>query len=251
MNNEIDSLRRALEAETERCLELQRRLDRANQSFADFVCSAAHDMREYLRQVDSFSQLIAESYNGDLESDTGVYLRHLRQGVTDLQSLFGGMVDYWSMGVGSPQRSPIDMEGLVNHALLHSEQQISDRNALVTHDSLPVVMGDFQVLTKVLHHLIRNGIEYSGAAVPRVHISSNKKGTEWVFSVTDNGPGIDPEFQDRLFHVFKRLHGKEYPGNGLGLAFCKKSIEWMGGRVWLETTPGAGSTFCFSVAAAE
>ncbi|MEO8662189.1 MAG: ATP-binding protein [Bryobacteraceae bacterium] len=242
MNNEI---------ETERCVELQRQLDRANQSFADFVCRAAHDMRECLRQVDSFSQLMAESFSGDLESENGVYLRQIRQGVIDLQSLLTGMVDYWSTGMDRPQTSPVDMEGIVSQALLYCEHQISDRNAIVTHDPLPIVTGDFEVLTRVLHHLIRNGIEYSGAAVPRIHVSSQKVGSEWVFSVTDNGPGIEPEFHGHLFHAFKRLHGKEYPGNGLGLAFCKKTIEWMGGRMWLEIPRGAGSTFCFTVAAVE
>ena len=111
--------------------------------------------------------------------------------------------------------------------------------------------GDFEILTKVLRHLIRNAIEYCGTPPPRVHISSRRVDLDWVFSVEDNGPGIDPAFQDRIFGVFKRLHGKEHPGNGLGLAFCKKAIEWHGGRMWVESTPGAGSTFYFTLPAAE
>ena len=101
--------------------------------------------------------------------------------------------------------------------------------------------------TKVLRHLIGNAIEYCEAPSPRVHLSSRRVDLDCVFSVGDNGPGIEPVFQSRIFQVFKRLHGKEHPGNGLGLAFCKKAIEWHGGRMWLESTPGAGSTFCFSL----
>jgi signal transduction histidine kinase len=115
---------------------------------------------------------------------------------------------------------------------------------------LPQVWGDFEILTKVLHHLIRNAIEYCGTS-PHVHVSSRRVDLDWVFSVQDNGPGIDSGFQDRIFGVFKRLHGKEHPGNGLGLALCKKAIEWHGGRMWMESTPGAGSTFYFTLPLAD
>jgi signal transduction histidine kinase len=108
-------------------------------------------------------------------------------------------------------------------------------------------MGDFETLTKVLRHLIGNAIEYCDTPSPRVHISSRQVDHEWVISVADNGPGIDPAFQGRLFGAFKRLHGKEYPGNGLGLAFCKKVIELQSGRMWMESTPGAGSTLYFTL----
>jgi signal transduction histidine kinase len=114
---------------------------------------------------------------------------------------------------------------------------------------LPAVTGDFEILTKVLRHLIGNAIAFCGAASPRVHISSRRVDRDWVFSVADNGPGVEPAFQGRIFEAFRRLHGKDYPGNGLGLAFCKKAIEGHGGRMWVESTPGAGSTFYFTMAA--
>jgi signal transduction histidine kinase len=113
------------------------------------------------------------------------------------------------------------------------------------------VSGDFDVLSKVLHHLIRNAIEYCDAPVPHVHLTSRREEREWVFSVQDNGPGIDREFQERIFGAFKRLHGKEHPGNGLGLAFCRKAVERSGGRMWMESTPGAGSTFYFTALPAD
>ena len=143
------------------------------------------------------------------------------------------------------------MEAVLHQVLLSADKQIADRSAIVTHDPLPWVSGDYEILTKVLHHLIQNAIEYCGTPSPRVHISSRREHLEWVFSVQDNGPGIDPEFQGRVFGVFKRLHGKEHPGNGLGLAFCKKAIERHGGRMWMESTLGAGSTFYFTLSPAD
>jgi chemotaxis family two-component system sensor kinase Cph1 len=143
------------------------------------------------------------------------------------------------------------MEAVLRQALLSTDRQMTERGAMVTHDPLPAVTGDFSILTKVLSHLIRNAIEYCDAPSPRVHISPGRVDSDWAFSVADNGPGIDPAFQGRIFGVFKRLHGKEHPGNGLGLAFCKKAIERHGGRMWVESTPGAGSTFHFTLPPAD
>jgi chemotaxis family two-component system sensor kinase Cph1 len=166
-----------------------------------------------------------------------------------MQSLLADVVDYWATGAGDRQFSPTDMEAVLRQALLSTDKQITERSAVATHDPLPAVTGDFEILTKVLCHLIRNAIEYCGAPSPHVHISSRRIDSDWVFSVADNGPGIDPAFQDRVFGAFKRLHGKEHPGNGLGLAFCKKAIQSQGGGMWLESTPGAGATFYFTLPA--
>lgn len=248
--DEIERLRKALDAETLRCLDVQRQLDRANADFEEFVSMAAHNLREPLRDVASFSQLMAETYAGRLDSDAGIFLERIREGAAKMQSLLADVVDYWATGTGDRQSSRTDMEAVLRQALLSADQQITERSAMVTHDPLPRVSGDFEVLTKVLHHLIGNAIEY-GAPSPRIHISSKRADPDWVFSVQDNGPGIDPAFQGRLFGAFKRLHGKEYPGNGLGLAFCRKAIERHGGRMCMESTPGAGSTFYFALPPAD
>ncbi|MGA2771018.1 MAG: ATP-binding protein [Bryobacteraceae bacterium] len=230
--DEIERIRTALEAE-----------------FEEFVSMAAHNLRESLRDVASFSQLMAETYAGRLDSDAGVFLERIREGAARMQSLLADVVDYWATGTGDRRASPTDMEAVLSQALLSTDKLITERSAVATHDPLPAVTGDFEILTKVLHHLIRNAIEYCGTASPRVHISSRRVNSDWVFSVADNGPGIDPAFQGRVFGVFKRLHGKEHPGNGLGLAFCKKAVERHGGRMWLESKPGAGSTFYFTLPA--
>ncbi|MGA3074352.1 MAG: ATP-binding protein [Bryobacteraceae bacterium] len=237
---EIARLRKALDAESRRSIEIQRQLDRANADFEEFVSMAAHNLHESLRDVGSYSQLMAEA-------DGGAYLDRIQEGVASAQSLLGEIVEYWGTVTGGRQFSRTDMEAVIRQALLSADKLIAERSAVVTHDPLPAVMGDFEALTKVLRHLIGNAIEYCDTPSPRVHISSKQADHEWVISVADNGPGIDPAFQGRLFGAFKRLHGKEYPGNGLGLAFCKKVIELQSGRMWMESTPGAGSTFYFTL----
>ena len=168
-----------------------------------------------------------------------------------METLLADMVDYAALGADGQQFSPTDMEAVLHQALLCAAKQITEHGATITHDALPAVTGDFPTLAKVLRHLIGNAVEYSGAPAPRVHISSKRVNTDWVFSIEDNGPGIDPAFHGRVFEVFRRLHGKEHPGNGLGLAFCRRAVERHGGRMWLESTPGAGSTFYFTLPAAD
>jgi light-regulated signal transduction histidine kinase (bacteriophytochrome) len=219
--------------------------DRAD--FEEFISMAAHNLREPLRDVASFSQLLAETYADRLDSEAGVFFERIREGAARMQSLLADVVDYWATGAGEPRLSRTNMEAVLCQALLSTEKQIVERSATVSHDPLPPVMGDFELLTKVLRHLIRNAIQYCDAPSPRVHIACRQVDSDWVFSVQDNGPGIAPAFQERVFGAFKRLHGREHPGNGLGLAFCRKAIEWQGGRMWLESTPGAGSTFFFSL----
>jgi len=229
---EIVRLRKALEAE-----------------FEEFVSVAAHNLREPLRDVASFSQLMAETYAGRLDSDAGELLERIGQGAARMQSVLADMVAYAAVGAGERRLVPTDMEAVLSQALLCADRQIVERNAIVTHDPLPEIGGDFETLTKVLHHLTRNAIEYCDATPPRVHVSSRLADPDQIFSVRDNGPGIEAAYHDRVFGAFKRLHGREYPGNGLGLAYCRKGIEALGGRIWLESMPGAGSTFYFALPA--
>ena len=249
--DEIERLRKALDEETRRRLEVRRQLDRASADFEEFVSMAAHNLRESLRDVASFSQLMAETYAGRLDADAGAFLERIQEGAARMQSLLTDVVDYWTPDSDGRQPSRTDMEAVLGQALLSTDKQITERGAAVTHDPLPQVCGDFRLLTKVLHHLIRNAIEYCGTASPRVHISSKRVDTDWTFSVKDNGPGIDPAFHDRIFGVFKRLQGREHPGSGLGLAFCKRAIERHGGRIWMESTPGQGATFYFTLPPAD
>ncbi len=248
---DVDSLRAALQAEAGRCQELQRQLDRASSDFEEFVSTAAHNMREPLRDITSFSQLIAATYAGHLDDDADTSLARIQAGAARLESVLADVVDYWTVATRDRQSSPTDMEAVLRQALLSTNAWITERNAIITHDPLPAAMGNFDILTKVLHHLIRNAIEYCAQPVPRIHISARPPDPDCVFSVADNGPGIEPAFQSRVFGAFKRLHGREFPGNGLGLAYCSKAIERLGGRIWVESAPGEGSTFLFTLLAFE
>ena len=250
-DDEIARLRKALDAEAQRSIAVQKQLDRANAGFEEFVSMAAHNLRESLRDVAAFSQLIAETCDGRLDSEAGVFLERIHQGAARAQSLLADVVDYWAAAAGDRQPSRTDLEAVLHQALLLTDKLITGRSAVVTHDPLPAVTGDFEILTKVLRHLIRNGIEYCEKPSPHVHVSSRRVEPDWVISVADDGPGIEPAFQGRIFEVFKRLHGREHPGNGLGLAFCKKALEGQGGRIWVESTPGAGSTFYFTLPPAD
>jgi light-regulated signal transduction histidine kinase (bacteriophytochrome) len=226
-------------------------LNGANAAFEDFISMAAHELLEPLRDVASLSQLIAETYAGRLDADADVFLDRIRKGAAQAQGLVAEVVEFWATCSGDRPSSPADMEAVLRQALLSAGKLLAERKAVVTHDPLPRVCGEFETLAKVLHRLIANAVEYSAAASPLVHISSERMDTDWVFSVQDNGPGIEPQFQQRVFGAFRRLHGKEYPGNGLGLAFCKRAVEWHGGRIWIDSMPGAGSTFKFSLPPAD
>jgi light-regulated signal transduction histidine kinase (bacteriophytochrome) len=249
--DEIESLRRALNEESQRCLELEKQLARAGAEFEEFISTSAHNLRESLRDVAAFSQLMAESYGGRLDAEAGAFLERVQKGGERMQSLLAAMVDYWATYGDDRRFSRADMEAVLCQALLCGEKQVALGGAIVTHDPLPAVTGDFQLLTNVLLHLLRNAVQYCHEKPPRIHVSSRWADPDWVISVQDNGPGIEPAFQSRIFGVFRRLHGKEYPGNGLGLAFCKKVIEWHGGRIWVESTPGTGSTFYFTLPSAD
>ena len=249
---EIDRLRAALDAETERCQDLQRRLDRAASECEEFMSTAAHNMREPLRDVAAFSQLLAETRCrpprcrrrcsaspafSKVPSGWNPYLR-----------------TWWTIGPRlppNPWARQLKWKPSCSRPSFPSGAWITERNAIITHSPLPLVMGNFDLLAKVLRHLISNAIQYCAVPVPRIHISAKRLELAWAFSVADNGPGIEPAFHSRVFGAFKRLHGREFPGNGLGLAYCTKAIEGLGGRIWVESAAGEGATFCFTLPPAD
>jgi two-component system, chemotaxis family, sensor kinase Cph1 len=246
---EIERLRQALDEQTRQCCELQRQLDGANAAFEEFVSRMAHDLRQSLRDVAAFSQLLADTHPGPLDSDTTVFLERIQTGAVSMQSILSDVVDYSAVASRATQVCRTDMESVLNQAIEREARQIEQRGTIITHDPLPSLAGNFDILTRVMAHLIRNASQYGSAPYPTVHIACRHLGADPVIAVQDNGPGIDPLFHDRIFHVFERLHGREYPGHGLGLAYCRKAIEQLGGRMWVESADGAGSTFCFTLPA--
>jgi len=224
-------------------------LKRSNDELQQFAYVASHDLQEPLRMVASYTQLLAKRYKGRLDSDADEFIAYAVDGSTRMQGLIQDLLAYSRAGtVGTPLRE-ISSENALKEALTNLRATIEESDAVVTHDSLPAITTDGMQLAQVFQNLVGNAIKYRSAKVPNVHVSAAKNGgNEWIFSVRDNGLGIDPQYFERIFVLFQRLHGREtFKGTGIGLAICKKMLERLGGRIWVESQPEKGSTFYFAL----
>jgi PAS domain S-box-containing protein len=230
-------------------LKTMRELERSNGDLQQFTNVAAHDLQEPLRMVASFTRLLADRYRGSLSSEADEFFAYAVDGCTRMQRLIADLLVYSRVGANERALRKISSESAMNEALTNLRATIDDSGAVVTHDSLPAITMDETQLTQVFQNLIGNAIRYRNAEIPRVHVSATRNsGDEWIFSVQDNGLGIDPQDYERIFVLFQRLHGQnEFKGTGIGLAICKKVVERQGGRIWVESQPGKGATFYFSV----
>lgn len=223
-------------------------LEQRNEELRQFAYAASHDLQEPLRMVGSFVQLLARRYEGKLDSDADEFIAFAVDGVGRMQDMIQALLEYSRVGMEGKAFTPTDCSAVLDRALVNLQTAIEASGAAVTHDPLPTVMADEMQLGQLLQNLISNGVKFRGEDPPRVHVSAEQKGNQWVFSVRDNGIGIDPEHSDRIFSLFQRLHSREeYPGTGVGLALCKKIVELHGGRIWVESQPGRGSTFYFTL----
>jgi PAS domain S-box-containing protein len=224
-------------------------LKRSNEQLQQFAYVASHDLQEPLRMVASYTQLLAKRYKGRLDSDADEFIDYAVDGCNRMQGLIRDLLAYSRSGTSETLLSDISGENALNNALKNLRIAIEESSAVVTHDLLPTIKTDNTQLVQVLQNLVGNAIKYRSAAVPHVHVSAMKNDSEeWVFSVRDNGLGIAPQFFERIFVLFQRLHGRqEFNGTGIGLAICKKVVERLGGRIWVESQPEEGSTFYFSL----
>jgi len=197
--------------------------------------------------VASYTQLLAKRYKGRLDSDADEFIAYAVDGSTRMQRLIQDLLAYSRAGAGKALRQT-SSEDALNNAVTNLRATIEESGAVVTHDPLPTMTTDETQLTQIFQNLVGNAIKYRSDAAPLVHVSAKNGGDEWTFSVRDNGMGIDPQYFARIFVLFKRLHGREeYQGTGIGLAICKKMIERLGGRIWVESRPMKGSTFLFAL----
>jgi PAS domain S-box-containing protein len=224
-------------------------LKRSNDELGHFAYVASHDLQEPLRMVASYTQLLAKRYQGRLDSDADEFIAYAVDGCNRMQQMIQDLLAYSRAGTGGLELREISSELALHAALLNLRAAIEDSGAVVTHDSLPAVTTDDSQLSQVFQNLIGNAIKYRGAEVPRIHVSATADGgKERTFSVRDNGLGIDPQYFDKIFVLFQRLHGREeFAGTGIGLAICKKILERLGGRIWVESQLKQGSTFRFAL----
>ncbi len=232
--------------------EMSRQLARSNAELQQFAYVASHDLREPLRMVGSYLALLEQDYAGALEPEAQEFIEFASDGATRMQRMIQGLLQYSRIQTRAQPMRPTDCETLLAQTLSDLSVAIDESGAVVTHDPLPTVPADAAQLARVFQNLIDNAIKFHEEASPRVHVSARREGGEWCFAVQDNGIGIDPAQTERIFEMFQRLHTQdEYEGTGIGLALCQKIVERHGGRIWVESEPGQGSTFYFSLPAGE
>jgi len=223
-------------------------LTRSNADLAQFAYVASHDLQEPLRMVSSYLQLIEQRYKDKLDAAGTEFMNYAVDGATRMQTMINDLLTFSRVGTRGKPFEPTNCEVILDQTLANLQMAIEESQAIITHDPLPTVMSDDTQMVLLFQNLIGNAVKFRTQEQIRVHISAQAKGREWVFSVRDNGIGIDPQYFERLFVIFQRLHSKEeYPGTGIGLAVCKRVVERHGGKIWVESQPGQGSTFYFTI----
>jgi PAS domain S-box-containing protein len=228
-------------------------LSRSNEELEQFANIASHDLQEPLRMISSYTQLLSRRYKGRLDADADEFIAFAVDGAARMQRLIQDLLTFSRVGSNGNDLQETSSETALQQALVNLRGAIDDSGAQVTNGPLPVILVDEAQLTQLFQNLVGNAIKYQNSAAPRVHVSADlDDGHRWVFSVADNGLGIDPKYFDKIFGMFQRLHKREeYAGTGIGLAICKKIVERHGGNIVVESQPGQGSTFRFTVSAEE
>jgi PAS domain S-box-containing protein len=236
--------RRVLNEELQRIL---RDLQRSNRELEQFAYIVSHDLKEPLRMIQSFAGILAADYEDRLDGKGREALAYLTDGAQRLQALISDLLMYSRFGE-LKQIQPVDCAALVEGVRRDLGGVIAEMGAIIDDRGLPTVLGSASALHELFQNLVSNAIKFRGSEPPHIAVSAERTGDDWLFSVRDNGIGIDEQHHERIFLMFQRLHSrKEYPGTGIGLAICKKVVESHGGRIWVESAPGHGAAFRFTL----
>jgi PAS domain S-box-containing protein len=225
-----------------------RKLEKSNAELEQFAYVASHDLQEPLRMVSSYTQLLARRYRGQLDETADEFIGYAVDGASRMQVLIKDLLTYSRVGTRDKELVPTNLTVVFDAAESNLRTAIEESGATVTSDQLPTVMGNDVQLTQLFQNLIANAIKFRDEEPPEVHVGAERRDGNWLFSVRDNGIGLDPQYADRIFVIFQRLHDRTaYSGTGIGLAVCKKIVEQHGGRIWVESKPEGGSTFYFTL----
>ncbi|MDP6357076.1 MAG: ATP-binding protein [Planctomycetota bacterium] len=223
-------------------------LARSNTELEQFAYVASHDLQEPLRMVASYTQLLADSYQDQLDEDANEFIGYAVDGARRMQDLISDLLAYSRVTRGETELKEVSCDAALDNALTNLEGAVLESRALIIRQELPPVKGDTTQLTQLFQNLIGNAVKYRGEVDPVIEIGVEENGSQWQFSVKDNGIGIDKKFSEKVFEIFQRLHGRtEYAGTGIGLSLCKRIVEKHGGNIWFESEPGKGSNFIFTM----
>ncbi len=246
---ELEKDYNALKSNELKLKEMIEELKRSNKELKSFAYITSHDLQEPLRTISSYAELLKRRYEGQLDEDADDFIEYMVDGTSRMQQMIKVLLDYSRIGTQGKKFEKFNVEEAFNNALSNLQLRIEESNAEITHDTLPEVMGDLNQICRVFQNLINNGLKFHKKNIPpQIHVSAKKNGTMWIFSIKDNGIGIENQYKNKVFEVFKRLHTMdEYPGSGISLAIVKRIIDRHGGRVWVKSDLGVGSTFYFTI----
>jgi len=232
----------------EQMKKLTQELERSNTDLAQFAYVASHDLQEPLRMVTSFVQLLQKRYQGKLDKDADEFISFAVDGASQMQKLINDLLKYSRVGTHGKSMEATNCNIVVTHALSNLRKVIKESGAIINIDHLPTIKADYTQFVQLFQNLMSNAIKYHGEKQPEILLRASDKNNYWLFSIRDNGIGIDKEYIEKIFIIFQRLHAKDkYPGTGIGLSICKKIVERHGGRIWAESKTGRGSTFYFTI----
>lgn len=220
----------------------------SNAELQQFAYVASHDLQEPLRMVVSFTQLLDSRYKDQLDKDADEFIEFIVEGSHRMKDLIDGLLAFSQLNIQASEFKAVNLQLIIADVMLDLKTYIDENKAQITHENLPKINADYQQIRQLFQNLIANAIKFRSNEPPRIHISAQESKNTWKIGVSDNGIGINPEHQKRIFEVFKRLHNrKEYPGIGIGLSLCKRIMNIHNGKIWVESEPGKGSTFYFTI----